>query len=148
MGYTTNFDGQFNITPTLSPAHIERLSNFADERHEEGDFPGYYCQWIPTNDGTAIEFDGNEKFYYYEEWIVYLIKTFLAPWGYLLNGQVMWQGEEVGDVGVITIKNNSVHVKPLRGAGKVIYDASVTFEGAKELPAPRVFLLGPATETE
>jgi hypothetical protein len=147
MGYTTNFEGQFNITPTLSLEHFQRLTKFADERHE-GDGPGYYCQWVPNDNGTALEWDGGEKFYDYEEWIVYLIKNFLVKWGYVLNGQVMWQGEEVGDVGVITIINNTVHVKELRGKERIIYKAGPTVEVPKELPPTRVFLLGPATTEE
>jgi hypothetical protein len=146
MGYTTDFDGQFNITPTLSLEHFQRLSDFADERHEGSGFPGYYCQWVPNKKGTAIEWDGNEKFYDYEKWIVYLIQKFLAPWGYKLNGRMMWQGEQVGDVGVITIIDNRVHVQAMGGRNEVIYDGGVTVEISKELPAPRVFLLGPATE--
>jgi len=27
--------------------------------------PGLWCQWIPSDDGTAIEWDGGEKFYEY-----------------------------------------------------------------------------------
>lgn len=70
--------------------------------------PELFCQWIPNEDGTAIVWDGGEKFYGYVPWIEYLIKNFLAPWGYTLNGQVEWSGEEPGDSGVIYIKDNKV----------------------------------------
>lgn len=148
MGYTTNFDGQFEITPMLSCEHFKLMNEFAEERHEGHEFPGYYCQWVPNRSGTAIEWDGGEKFYEYEKWIVYLIKHFLARWGYLLNGQVMWQGEEVGDVGFITVQNNSVHIKPLRGKSRVIYDATCTVEIVKELPSRRVFYLPAASDNK
>lgn len=70
--------------------------------------PGLWCQWVPSEDRMSIQWDGNEKFYHYTEWIEYLIKEFLAPAGYILNGQVRWQGEDVNDFGVLEIKDNKV----------------------------------------
>jgi hypothetical protein len=70
--------------------------------------PSLWCQWNPSDDGTQIEWDGSEKFYNYVEWIEYLINTFLKPWGYKVNGSVVWQGEDTGDVGVIEVKDNVV----------------------------------------
>jgi len=73
--------------------------------------PGLWCQWVPTEDGMAIEWDGGEKFYEYIDWLEYIIKNFLKPWGYKLNGKVLWQGESVGDVGSITVKDNKVSTR-------------------------------------
>lgn len=75
--------------------------------------PGLWCQWTPNEDGTAIEWDGGEKFYNYVEWIKYLIEKILAPRGYVLNGEVNWYGEDSYDVGVICIKDNVVTTKTL-----------------------------------
>lgn len=72
--------------------------------------PGLWCQWVPNHDGSAIEWDGGEKFYEYIEWIEYLTAHFLGPWGYTLNGEVQWQGEESEDMGLIRIVYNEVHV--------------------------------------
>jgi hypothetical protein len=72
--------------------------------------PGLWCKWEPNKNGTAIEWDGAEKFYDYIQWIEYLIEHFLKPWGYKLNGKVNWNGENVGDLGTIKIKNNVVTV--------------------------------------
>jgi hypothetical protein len=80
--------------------------------------PGLWCQWVPYHDGTAILWDGGEKFYNYVEWIEYLIEHFLAPWGYELNGEVYWFGEDRDDNGVICIEKNVVKTK----AGKIMYD--------------------------
>ncbi len=79
--------------------------------------PGLWCQWVPNADGTAIEWDGGEKFYSYVKWIEYLIKHFLAPWGYVLNGAVEWSGEDAGDIGKIVIKDNKVKVLE----GRIVY---------------------------
>ncbi|NDC37710.1 MAG: hypothetical protein EBZ48_06620, partial [Proteobacteria bacterium] len=53
--------------------------------------PGLWCQWVPSKDGTRIEWDGGEKFYRYREWIQYIIERVLRPRGYSLNGQVNFQ---------------------------------------------------------
>jgi len=150
MGYTTNFTGKFNITPSLLPEDNTFLNNFASTRRVarnlgpeygiEGEFcvedggwadntvinynrppstqPGLYCQWIPTEDGTALVWDGNEKFYNYVEWLRYLIDTILAPRGYILSGDCVWEGESSDDMGKISVDNNVITVKK----GRVVYD--------------------------
>jgi len=80
--------------------------------------PGLWCQWVPNEEGTSIIWDQGEKFYNYVEWIEYLVEHFLKPWGYVLNGEVEWQGEERDDRGMIVIKDNVVKVK----VAKVIYE--------------------------
>lgn len=70
--------------------------------------PGLWCQWMPTADGGGIEWDGGEKFYYYVEWLQYLINHFIGPWGYALSGEVQWQGESWGDRGYIAVDNNLI----------------------------------------
>lgn len=73
--------------------------------------PGLWCQWVPSEDGSSIQWDGNEKFYYYVEWLEYIIATFLAPWGYTLAGRVRWTGEDVDDHGTIRVSDNVVSVE-------------------------------------
>jgi len=70
--------------------------------------PGLWLQWIPSEDGKHIEWDGGEKFYCYTEWVEYLIEKILKPRGYTLNGTVHWNGEERSDTGRITITDNLV----------------------------------------
>jgi hypothetical protein len=73
--------------------------------------PGLWCQWRPSDDGTCIEWDGGEKFYRYVEWLQYIIKNFLAPKRYVLNGEVEWRGESWSDSGVIVAKDNAITIK-------------------------------------
>lgn len=73
--------------------------------------PSLWCDWAPNKDGTAISHNESEKFYNYIEWIKYLIKNFLIPWNYVLNGEVEWQGEDGSDFGKIIITDNIVLVK-------------------------------------
>ena len=70
--------------------------------------PGLWCQWVPSADGEGIEWNGGEKFYYYVEWLNYIIKNFLIPWGLVLNGTVKWRGEDFDDAGKIIVKDNVV----------------------------------------
>ena len=70
--------------------------------------PGLWCQWVPTEDDRGVEWDGGEKFYNYVEWLRYLVGNFLAPWGYVLSGEVSWQGEDHDDRGVIVARDGEV----------------------------------------
>jgi hypothetical protein len=89
----------------------EHSSDITDYNEEPAGQPGLWCQWTPSEDGAAIEWDGGEKFYDYVPWLEYLITHFLAPWGYVLNGEVEWSGESRGDLGKIVVTDNAVTVK-------------------------------------
>ncbi|MFW5887889.1 MAG: hypothetical protein ACOCUH_03720 [Bacteriovoracia bacterium] len=75
--------------------------------------PSLWNQWIPSEDGTMIVWNEGEKFYDYVEWIQYLVDHFLIPWGYTLNGEVIWSGEEESDTGKIEIVDNKITHKYL-----------------------------------
>lgn len=160
MGYSTDFDGQFNLDRPLSAEHAEYLVAFNDKRRMKRDpkiaetmpdpkrvavglpigadggyfvggdgfsgqehdvsvvdfnsepagQPGLRCGWWPSPDCCTIEWDGGEKFYFYVEWLQYLVAHFLKPWGYTLNGTVTWEGEGHDDKGRIVVKDNVVRV--------------------------------------
>lgn len=59
-----------------------------------------------------------EKFYHYETWLNYLITNVTSPAGYILNGQVEWEGEEQGDVGIIMVNENEVTTRE----GRITYE--------------------------
>lgn len=98
MGYTTDFEGKISVTPALNADEVSYLRDFAESRRmnrDEGPYfvkgiggpgpgvidhnypdpsqPGLWCQWVPTDDGSAIEWDGVEKFYNAQEWMTYVI---------------------------------------------------------------------------
>lgn len=70
--------------------------------------PGLWCQW--TYKEGKIVWDGNEKFYFYIDWLVYIIKVILKPRGYILNGEVFWQGQYNKDKGEIKVINNNIYI--------------------------------------
>lgn len=149
MGYTTTFEGEVAISPPLNEAEIAYLKAFNESRRmdrakgpyhaEPGDNhgqnnaedvrdynsppegqPGLWCQWVPTDDGTAIEWDGGEKFYDSPEWMAYIIKHFLKPdclakdalpflqANHVCNGSIEAQGEDSDDRWQLAVVNNAV----------------------------------------
>ena len=149
MGYTTEFEGKITVEPPLSAEEIAYLKLFATTRRMDrtrgpyfvegtGSYgqdhdsdilnynvspkgqPGLWCQWEPSEDGTAIEWDGGEKFYDSEQWMKYLIDHFLKPnclakselpflqANHVLNGVINAQGEENDDVWRLVVEDNRV----------------------------------------
>lgn len=157
MGYTTEFSGSINVDPPLNEAEIDYLKRFAESRRmkrkngpyyigtgssgqdQEPDIedynrppdgqPGLWCQWVPNDNGTEIEWDGGEKFYNSPEWMQYIIDHFLAPGAkakselpflqanHVLNGEIEAQGEESDDRWLLVVKDNKVTTK----AGRIVY---------------------------
>jgi len=80
-----------------------------------GTQPGLWCQWTPSTCGNYIEWDGGEKFYNFVDWLAYICDNFLTPWGYTLNGEVAYHGEDHEDRGRIYCVANRVKlgVSPL-----------------------------------
>jgi hypothetical protein len=168
MGYTTNFEGQFDLDKPLTAAQVAYLKGFNQTRRmkrsaekaqalsdpvreaaglpvgEYGEYfvggmgfmgqdkdasvldnndpppsqPGLWCQWVATDDGGCIEWDGNEKFGAYIEWLQYIIDHFLDHWGIKLSGEVTWQGESGDDRGRIVVKNNKIKTQK----GRIVYE--------------------------
>lgn len=79
----------------------DKESNVIDSNQPPQTQPGLWCQWVPTSDGTRIVWDGGEKFYDYVEWLQYIEENFLLPFGKYLDGEMVWQGEDIMDRGRI-----------------------------------------------
>ena len=147
MGYSTDFEGDIGIEPPLSLKEVNFLNKFSDSRRvhrENGPYccddnvsdvidhnqppqgqPGLWCQWVPDESGSAIIWDGNEKFYCAGEWMVYVIEHFLKEnplakaenpeefeflQGHTLNGEICAQGDESDDRWQIEVKDNVVTI--------------------------------------
>jgi hypothetical protein len=70
--------------------------------------PGLWCQWVVSGSGQFIQWNRGEKFYDYTAWLQYICDNFLKRWGYVLNGQVTWRGEDHGDIGLLEVIDNEV----------------------------------------
>jgi hypothetical protein len=88
MGYTTVFWGRVAMAPALDRGERRQLAQFAATRHDGPDTPGIWCQWVPTRDGAALQWDGREKFYFAADWMQHVIDRFLGPGGHRCSGTV------------------------------------------------------------
>lgn len=96
----------------MSAQVVGALRDLAKENHNPNLYPSYLCQWVPTEDGLHIEWDGEENFYGYLDWIAYVVML-LSQKLYTVSGKVMWHGESVGDMGLIEVEENEVFVNSL-----------------------------------
>ena len=116
MGYTTEFDGQFDFNRKLTKKELQAMKTLYETRHEDGytpnGKPSIWLQWIVEeyNDYHYLVWDGNEKFYNYIEWLEYLIKYFFKPNKLSITGRVRWRGEEFDDMGTINVEENKVEI--------------------------------------
>ena len=111
MGYDTYFKGEFKLNKKLTKKVQKYLSNLYEDRHEDLEiFPSHNCSWIYDSKSQSIKWDGQERFYNYVEWIIWIIEGILRPRGYVLDGMIHFRGMCVRDQGMIMIENNEVEV--------------------------------------
>lgn len=106
MGYTTDFIGHIDVSPSLNEDEYAYLTAFSGSRRclrEGGPYavpgnpaaeedmpteqastvavgqPGYWCDWVPCWSGCCLAFNGMEEFYSPAPWLRYLIRHFLKP---------------------------------------------------------------------
>ena len=117
MGYDTTFTGEVTVTPPLTPSERRYLNRYADRRHERrpNGEPGYYCHWVSTFDGTALVWNGREKFYDASTWMRLLIAKFLGPGStagpgsmlhnHVLNGSISAIGQDGAEWTIDVVEN-------------------------------------------
>jgi hypothetical protein len=110
MGYTTDFSGAFTVEPPVSAEHMALYREIVETERDEmpTGAPDAYLQWELSDDGSRLEWDGNEKFYHYVDWLTWLIAEWFRPRGYTLSGSVKYQGDDVGDMGELSIADGIV----------------------------------------
>lgn len=108
MGYNTDFSGNFNLHPAINSEQKKIYDDFQNKRHDYTDKPGLYCQWVISDDGKSLEWDGGEKFYNYIEWLEFINNTFFKQWKISITGFIQWDGDDFGDSGIIYISKNGL----------------------------------------
>lgn len=156
MGYTTDFWGEVTISPPLNEDEAAFLRKFNETRRmnrakgpyfvggtgmlgqgSDSDIisyndppagqPGLWCQWVPTDGGDGLEWDGSEKFYHATDWMKYIIDHFLKPgadashshdpqfanftFNHTVNGVIDAQGEDPDDRWQLHVVENYVTTK-------------------------------------
>lgn len=155
MGYSTYFGGYVELDKPVDDETLlllEQLNDYSAsaELFENGTFPPIpnldgWCDWgfikpyrkpiteeLYREYRTRIYHLGNEKFYDYVEWMVYVV-DWLASRGYVCNGTLDWSGEESDDHGWIYVKDNVVTsdeavLVPQKWYNKVIKKVGDPFE--------------------
>lgn len=110
VGLPLGVEGEFYVGTADTITSQDQDGTVLDINREPSTQPDLWCQWRPSDDGSAIVWDEGEKFYAYVEWLNYLVSNFLTPWGYSLAGEVYWSGEDDNDRGRIVIKSPSNEV--------------------------------------
>jgi len=131
MGYTTYFNGSFELSRKLTVSEINTLlamcaEETPEEFEDDEDIPrSYGCPWVPYAiknkrpvhlergvTGPDLEVIlvpiNEEKVYDWDVWMGYLAEKLFVRWGVKVSGRVVWQGEDSGDSGVIFAKDNKV----------------------------------------
>jgi hypothetical protein len=100
MGYSVNYIGEFKTNVPIDAETKEHLEEDLDlVGYYDGNYPIY---WHFQDDLQTLEWQGGEKFHIHETWIVDVVEALRAR-GYTLSGKIQYQGEEIGDCGVIDV---------------------------------------------
>ena len=110
MGYNTEFEGKFRLNRPLDDDIYYELEGLDGPFSERDGYPSQWCQWQVGDDWQSIVWNGGEKFYGYIGRIRYINNKYLKPNGYVLNGTVAFQGEELKDSGKIVATDGKIEV--------------------------------------
>ena len=122
MSYCVYYRGSISIAPPLSEEHAAIVRAFSRKVHneltepiftriaasEEPDLPGYSALFDVSEDRATILPEEDESDHGLRLWLVLLAQHFLGPLGYVLNGEVSWDADEIEDRGCIFVKDNVV----------------------------------------
>jgi hypothetical protein len=122
MGYDVYYNGEVTVTPPLTEADATVLRAAANREDTEKtraifaaiaasqkpDLPGYTGLLEVSEDRGFILPEEDESRHGFRLWLRLLIDHYLAPRGYVLNGEVTWEGEDRDDSGTIFVKDNQV----------------------------------------
>jgi hypothetical protein len=122
MGYDVYYKGEVTVTPALTEgdaAVLRAATNLEDTEKTralfaaiaaspEPDFPHHGGLLEISEDRECILPEEDESRHGFRMWLRLLIEHYLAPRGYVLEGEVTWEGEDRDDSGTIFVKNNQV----------------------------------------
>ena len=123
MGYTTFFDGRLKLSKKLTDNElIDFYNNWQEPRHTihddqyttgREDAPSIWLKWeIYEEKGDHyLEWNQEEKFYNYYDWLQLIVNKFLEPKKIYLQGKINYSGEDTDDAGIITAHTQTLQVK-------------------------------------
>ena len=122
MGYGVYYNGEVTVTPALTEgdAAVLRAATNLDDTEKtralfaaiaaspEPDLPHHGGLLEVSEDREFILPEQDESRHGFRMWLRLLIEHYLAPRGYVLEGEVTWEGEDRDDCGTIFVKDNQV----------------------------------------
>jgi hypothetical protein len=109
VGLPVGVEGAYFVGDQQGFCGQTHTDDIIDYNHPPIGQPELWCGWSPSEDGAEY-YAQDGKNYGYVEWLEYLIEHFLGPWGYNLNGEICWEGEDNPDLGKIKVADNKVKV--------------------------------------
>ena len=124
MGYPVYYSGEIEITPPLTEEHAAIVRAFAKGEHTERtesvfaaiaaspdpDLPFFSGLFEVSEDGARLFPEEDESRHGLGRWLALLIAHFLAPAGYILNGEIRWDSDEREDSGQYFIRENALEI--------------------------------------
>lgn len=112
MGYTTDFTGKLAFTNEPKASELAELNKFLGEdcrQHPEwGNTSLSYIDLKLSKDFSGLEWDGSEKTYDLVDKVNLLIENMQKKYPHFgLSGELLAQGEEIGDIWRLVVKNNT-----------------------------------------
>jgi hypothetical protein len=122
MGYDVYYNGEVNITPPLTEGDAAVLRAATNLEHTDAtrvlfaviaaspdpDLPYHAGLLEISEDREYILPEQDESRHGFRMWLRLVIEHYLAPRGYVLEGEVTWEGEDRDDCGTIFVKGNQV----------------------------------------
>lgn len=116
------YRGEITITPPLTEEHATAVLGFSRREHNEltepifahvaasdqPDLPWATELFEISEDRSMILPEEDESRHGLRLWLLLLVEHYLAPLGYVLNGEVSWDTDDIDDRGAIFIKDNVI----------------------------------------
>jgi hypothetical protein len=80
--------------------------------------PRLWCAWKLDEDGVTFRYTDEQELYFCYAWLQYLIEHFFTPWGYEVDGEITWQGDDEADRGTIIVGKSHIEHQFLQAAGE------------------------------
>ena len=124
MGYSVYYDGELSVSPPLTEADAnivcavvngeqtaETLAVFAAiAASSEPDLPWHVGLLKVSEEKNVILPEEDESRPGLGTWLRLVLQHFLSERGYVLDGQISWQGEDSDDSGTIFVKDSQIEV--------------------------------------
>lgn len=108
VGLPIGPEGAYYVGRASQDTMWEEVPGLEDIDRPPQDQPSLWCPWTLQQDTDTLVCPHTMSTCF-TDWLAYLIKHFLHPWGYTVNGSAMWAGEDVDDMGVLKAIDSTLY---------------------------------------